>query len=88
MPNRNTTNIPTSPEEIALTVWVVVFYLGFICCCATVGPRAMCRAILVKDPTWPDVDRWPCLHLCGWGIGGPVTARCICTVADFIVEIE
>ena len=86
---RNATESPLGDaEQTALAVCSAIFYIGLICCCVTVGPRALWRALRVKDPTWPDVDRAPWLHLCGWGIGGPVTARCICTVSEFIVDIN
>lgn len=61
---------------------VLVVYFVLVCCCVVVGPRVMCRSVTVKEAQWPDVEEAPCLNLFGWGIGGPFTARWICSVAD------
>ena len=46
----------------------------------------MCRSVLVKEASWPEVDEAPCLNLFGWGIGGPFTARCLCEAAVMTEE--
>ena len=81
---RNTSGID---ENSVLLGFACIFaYFIMICCCLVVGPRAMCRSVLVKEASWPEVDEAPCLNLFGWGIGGPFTARCLCEAAVMTEE--
>lgn len=71
-------------DVTALIFVAMMLYLCAGCCCIVLGPRKICRAVVVSDPSWPEESLF--LNCVASTTMGPVTCHVVMDVADALVK--